>query len=99
VQLHDEILRSMSRMSKLHLSIERTRIKRQSDLVPSSNDVIQRSFIGGQFGSVGSHVDAFAKWHFRIISQSFPVLRRLHIFNGMSQESKNSDHIHSIVFF
>ena len=50
-----------------------------------------------------AEVRSFEHEFFRIISQSFPVLRSLHIFNGISQESntisKNSDHIHSIAFF
>ena len=137
----------MPRLNKFHFNIETTIIKSKSDLVLSSNDDIQRSFIGGPFGSVGSHVDVFAKANgnrahayslshefysrchiyslpyrltgfpflsnsfengtfervrslgvadirpfehefFRIISQSFPVLTSLHIFNDMPQRTK-----------
>lgn len=61
VQLRDNVLRHMPRMKKCHFSIETRIVNRISDLVLASNDEIQRSLIGGPFGSVGSHVDVFAK--------------------------------------
>jgi hypothetical protein len=145
VQLRDDLLQSMPRLNKFHFSIDTAVIKNRSDLVLSSNVDIQRSFIDGQLGSVGSHVDVFAKknrsqshvyslrhdFHsrchiyslpykfteffflsnsfqsgtfervralsvtdfrpfepefFRIISQSFPLLTTLFIFNDLPQE-------------
>ena len=147
VQLRDSVLRHMPRMKKCHFSIETTIVQSDSDLVLASNDEIKRSFIGGPFGSVGSHVDIFAKadgtrthahslshefysrchiysrpyrfvdfsylsnsfqgglfervhivWlvdvrpfehdFFRLISRSFPCLKKLHITNDVPQTSK-----------
>ena len=61
VQLRDKVLRHMPRMKKCHFNIETRIVNRIGDLVLASNDDIQRSFIGHPFGSVGSHVDVFAK--------------------------------------
>ena len=146
IQLHDDILCSMPQLNKFLFSIETAIVKKKNDLVLSSNEEIQRSFIGKKYGSVGSHVDFFREngdqchahslshqfysrsqiyslpypfksffflsnsfqkgtfekvqrlimsdirpfehQFFQIISQSFSLLRHLHILNNEPQQSK-----------
>jgi hypothetical protein len=147
IQLHDDILCYMPRLNKFLFSIETAIVKIKSDLALSSNEDIQRSFIGREFGPVGSHVDIFSRENgsqghaysfshqfysrskiyslpyqfkyysflsnsfqndafekvqtlsmadmypfehefFQIISQSFPLLRHLYIFNNEAQKAK-----------
>jgi hypothetical protein len=148
IQLHDDILSYMPRLNKFIFNIETVIVKYKNDLVLSSNEDIQRSFIGRGFcGPVGLHYDIFStengsKGHayslpykfysrsqifslpyqfsdflflsnsfqnrtfervqkiimmdirpfehdfFQIISQSFPLLGRLTIFNNARQKVK-----------
>ena len=147
VQLHDDILCYMPQLNKFQFSIETAIVKTKNDLVLSSNENIQHSFIGRKFRLVGSCVDIFSvengsQGHayslshefysrskiytlpyqfryysflsnsfkngifemvktlsmsdmgpfehelFQIVSQSFPLLRNLHIFNDEPQKSK-----------
>jgi hypothetical protein len=61
IQLHDDILCYMPRLNKFHFSIETAIVKNKCDLVLSTNEDIQRSFIGRGFGPVGSSVEIFAR--------------------------------------
>ena len=61
IQLHDDILRYMPRLNKFIFSIETAIVKQKSDLVLSTSEEIQRSFLGREFGPVGSHVDLFSR--------------------------------------
>jgi hypothetical protein len=147
VQLHDEILCSMPRLNKFIFSLETSIQKTREDIVLSSNEQIQRSFIQQGFKSVGSYLETFSPppgtrghvystpdhfssrshvyslpyqfdrfssvtnsiptgiFHtvvfllvtdvrpfehefFRIISQSFPLLKVLYVFNSEPQRSK-----------
>jgi hypothetical protein len=143
IQLHDDILSYMPRLNKFIFHIETVIMKYKNALVLSSNEDIQRSFIGKGLGPVGSHIDIFSKEDdeyslssvfdsrcqifslpyqfsvflflsnsfqirtfekvqnivmkdirpfehefFQIISQSFPLLRRLFIFNKLPQKAK-----------
>ena len=63
VQLRDDILRYMPRLNNFHFSIDTAIITNRNDLLLSSNVDIQRSFIDGLLGAVGSHVDVFARKH------------------------------------
>jgi hypothetical protein len=61
IQIHNDILRYMPRLTKFIFSIETAIVKNKNDLVLLSNEDIQRSFIGRGFGPVGSHRLPF-KW-------------------------------------
>jgi hypothetical protein len=147
IQLQDDILSYMPRLNKFIFNIETAIVKYKNDLILSSNEDIQRSFIGKGFGPVGLHLDIFSKQNgskgdaysvsynfysrshifslpcqfsyflylsnsfqnrtfvkvqsivmmdirpfehelFQIISHSFPLLRRLIIFNNVPQKAK-----------
>jgi hypothetical protein len=147
IQLHDDILCYMPRLNKFYFNIETAIVKNKSDLVLSSNEDIQHSFIEREFRPVDSYVDIFSRENgsqghaysfshefysrskiyslpypfkyysflsnsfqggtfkkvqtlsmadmhpfehefFQIISQSFPLLRNLHLFNKKAQKVK-----------
>ena len=58
IQLHDEILLSMPRLNKFVFSLE-TAIQKTREIVLSSNEQIQRTFIQRGFQSVGSYCETF----------------------------------------
>ena len=60
IQLHDDILSYMPQLNKFSFGIETAIVKTKNDFVLSSNEDIQRSFIGRKVGPVGSCVDIFA---------------------------------------
>jgi hypothetical protein len=61
IQLQDDILTYMARLKKFIFNIETAIVRNKNDLVLSSNEDMQRSFIGRGFGPVGSHIDIFGK--------------------------------------
>jgi hypothetical protein len=147
IQLYDDILIYMPRLKKFTFSIDTSVIFKNVGIGLSSDEDIQRSFLGRKYGPVGSHVETFSgeskstihryslpykfncRCHiyslpyqfkvvyylsnsfqggmfdnvcilmmtdfrpfehhfFNIISQSFPLLKRLAIFNKEPQKNK-----------
>ncbi|CAF4344834.1 unnamed protein product [Rotaria socialis] len=124
IQLYDDILIYMRRLKKFVFNIDTCVIKKNIGIALSSNEDIQRSFIGREYGPVGTHVETFSgenkgrghmyslphefnggmfdnvhclmmtdirpfeHYFFKVISQSFPLLKRLYIFNNEPQKEK-----------
>jgi hypothetical protein len=85
VQLRDDILHYMPRLRKCNFSIDTVIAKTtKSDLRLSSHEDIQRSFLQGQLGSIGSHVDVFAKgngWQVHACSMPHEFYSRCYIYS------------------
>jgi len=147
IQLYDDILINMPRLNKFTFNIDTCVVKKNIGIAFSSNEDIQRTFIGREYGRVGSHVETFPgenktrghsyslpyefngrchiyslpyqfksfyylsnsfqggmfdnvqclmmtdlqpfeHYFFKVISQSFPLLKRLYIFNDAPQKEK-----------
>jgi hypothetical protein len=59
IHLQDGVLSYMPRLTKFIFNIETAITKKKNDLVLSSNEDIQHSFIERGFGPVGAHIDIF----------------------------------------
>ncbi|CAF4042645.1 unnamed protein product [Rotaria sp. Silwood2] len=124
IQLYDDILIYMPRLNKFTFSIHTNVDKKNTEIVFSSNEDIQRSFSRKEYGPVGSYIETFTRENkrschiyslpyefksgmfdnvqslimtdccpfehsfFKVISQSFPLLKELHIINEEPQKDK-----------
>jgi hypothetical protein len=147
IQLYDDILIYMPRLNKFTFSLHTNVDKKNTEIVFSSNEDIQRSFNRKEYGAVGSYIETFTReneggchtyslpyefksrchiyslpYHFKyfsylnncfeggmfdnvqslimtdccpfehnffkVISQSFPLLKELHIINEELQKDK-----------
>ncbi|CAF3724798.1 unnamed protein product [Rotaria sp. Silwood1] len=125
IQLYDDILIYMPRLNKFTFSIHTNVDKKNTEIVFSSNEDIQRSFSRNEYGPVGSYIETFTRENkrschiyslpyefksdmfdnvqslimtdccpfehnfFKGISQSFPLLKELHIINEEPQKDKH----------
>lgn len=97
-QLYDDLLTQLPLVNKFIFSIWTNIDKKDVEINFSSNKYIQRSFSRNEYGPIQCHmhfkIDATSiQFHmnlkfFEIISQSFPLLKQLYVFNVKSQKNK-----------
>ncbi|CAF1339121.1 unnamed protein product [Rotaria sordida] len=86
-QLYDEVVIYMPKLNKFLFSINTSVILKNIDIDFSSNEYIQRSFIGKGYGQMND-IRPFEYQLFKKISENFPYLKELIICNREAQTDK-----------
>ncbi|CAF3954421.1 unnamed protein product [Rotaria sordida] len=95
-QLYDEVVIYMPKLNKFLFSINTSVILKNIDIDFSSNEYIQRSFIGKGYGQMND-IRPFEYQLFKKISENFPCLKELIICNREAQTDKQ--HLSTLIRF